>query len=458
MRLAKWVGGTVSAVIAVSFLGIAGWNFLDGTPSAAPIDGEQEAFDLSRLLVLVDGDMAATGYADGKLHPIAGARDMMVAIDGLGTDAPQITEVPASNTVMGWPGAMTAGSAGRYAYVVESRKNAPEGVAAMNNVFAEMPVGTLLTTIELSSGEVVATTEICTRPNNVDISPSEDWLLISCGTHEGELAVVPLVDGQPQTPRILDLDLPDIATRPGVNDGLTYAMIHPEGAAAGYIASDVGVGLIRFKLDADGVPMAAMAEPPLQEGDWLSVGRWTRAGDHFLVADVAWGAAPTDALFNGKGQILSFALSPDDDVRGVVSAAKVSKSPEAFELNRAGDRLVAVNMERTYLPGGVFGLVPGRGASSLSLVAIDDATGHLETLGDPVGFEGVLPEDAVFDTDGNQIAVVVFQDHDAPRSDGWIETFTLEGDQIRRTGERVKLPRGAHDLFALDRSNAVSRD
>lgn len=450
MRVLKWIGGLVAAFVGLAGLAIVGWNVVDRAPPVADVAAETEPFDLSRLLVLIDADMAATGYADGQLHPIDGATDVLVTVDGLGTDTPQMQQIHASNTVMGWPGAMTADAAGRFAYVVESRKGAPEGVAEMGSVFAEMPDGTLLTAVDLTDGAVVSTTEVCTRLNSIDIAQDDNWLLITCGDTAGELAVIPLTDGQPGVPRIFDLDLPDIEARSGIDDGLTYAMIHPEGAVAGYIVSNVGVGLVRFELDEAGVPVGAMAEAPLREGAWLTVGRWTQTGDHFLVADVAWGPAPTDAVFNGDGQILSFALSPDNRARGVVSSATVSKSPETFELNRAGDRLVAVNMERTYLPGGMFSIVPARGASSLSLVSVDSANGQLETLGDPVGFEGVLPEDAVFDADGDLIAVVVYQDHDAPRSDGWVETFAVQDDEILRTGQRFMLPRGAHDLFALD--------
>lgn len=450
MRLLKWVGGTVAVIVGGVGFAILAWNVLDRTPAVGAARGNAGDFDMARLLVLVDGDMSATAYADGLLYPIDGATDLIVSLDGVGTDAVQRIDAPASNTVMGWPGAMTADSAGRFAYVVEGRKAAPDGVEMMASVFDGMPVGTLMTTVDLATGDVIATTEVCARPNSIDISPNEAWIMIACGDAAAEVTVVPLEDGQPGTPRGFDLDLPVIAQRPAIDGGLSYGMIHPSGTAAGYIQSNLGVGLVRFDLDADGIPSSATIEAPLLSGDWLTVGRWTKSGNHFLVADVAWGPAPTDAVFNGDGAILSFALSPDRDARGVVSSATVSKSPEAFEINRAGDLLIAVNMERTYLPGGMLSVVPGRSASSLSLVAVDAATGMLETLGPPVGFEGVLPEDAVFDADGDRLAVVIYQDHDAPRSDGWVEVFAINNDEIIPTGARIPLPRGAHDLFALD--------
>ena len=450
MKALKWLGSTVAVIVGGVGVALIAWNILDRGPAIAPATADANGFDVSHLLVLVDGYMSATAYADGQLYPIEGAADLIVSLDGIGTDVVERTDTVASNTVMGWPGAMTADSAGRFAYVVESRKGAPQGVAAMESVFDGLPQGTLMTTVDLESGAVVGITEVCTRPNSIDLSADETWLLIACGDAAAELTVVPLENGQPSSPRSFDLDLPDITERPDIDGGVSYAMIHPDGSAAGYILANLGVGLVTFTLDADGIPSGATAEAPTLEGEWNSVGRWTNSGNHFLVADVAWGPAPTDAVINGDGQILSFALSPDDDVRGVVSAATVSKSPEAFEINRAGDRLVVVNMERTYLPSGMLSLVPGRSAASLSLVSVDDETGMLETLGEPVGFVGVLPEDAVFDADGDRVAVVIYQDHDAPRSDGWVEVFAIDNDQIQATGERIPLPRGAHDLFALD--------
>ena len=101
--------------------------------------------------------------------------------------------------------------------------------------------------------------------------------------------------------------------------------------------------------------------------------------------------------------------------------------------------------------GGPLGLAPGRNASSLSLVSVNDASGALETQGPPVGFRGVLPEDVAFDADGDQLAVVVFQDHEKPKSDGWIAYFDIvrEGGALRviPLDKTTPLPRGGHDLY-----------
>ncbi|MEO0501351.1 MAG: hypothetical protein AAF205_12475, partial [Pseudomonadota bacterium] len=86
----KRIGGLLAALLGLAVAAVAGWHVADRAPAAADVAAEAEPFDLSRLLVLVDADMAATGYADGRLHPIDGAADVLVTIDGLGADGPQL--------------------------------------------------------------------------------------------------------------------------------------------------------------------------------------------------------------------------------------------------------------------------------------------------------------------------------------------------------------------------------
>ncbi|MEL6371519.1 MAG: hypothetical protein AAFR03_12475 [Pseudomonadota bacterium] len=417
-----------------------------------------DGWDGDRLLALVDGDMAATAYADGKLHPIPTAKDVLFSIPQVvpseeTTRAQNTASVP--NTVMGWPGSMVVSTDQRFAYIVSSRGSVAKSVSEFDDgVFSGMPVTETLSVIDLSTMTLAAEQSVCRKPMSVDIAPDSSWLLVTCGDATQELAIVPLVDGLPEPPRAIDLDLVSYSER-DVDAGATYGKVHPSGASAAIVLSNRAVGLVRFEQDAEGVPLDGVAEAPIETKRWLSVGRWTKSGNHFLVADTGWGPAATDAVMNKNSDIVSFALSPDDIRRGVVSTARVSKSPEAMEFNRDKDLLAVVNMERTYLPGGFpTGLFRHRKASSLSLVKVDDETGELATLGKPMTFRGVLPEDAVFDADGDHIAVVVYQDHGRPRSDGWVTFFRIDGTGDNRrpveTGVRVPLPRGGHDLAAID--------
>lgn len=452
-RVTRWLVVTVGTLVGLLALGLSAWHVLDRTPTPARAALSESSFDASHLLVLADADMAATAYADGVLYPID-ASDQLITLANLESEQVERGSVGVSNTVMGWPGSLTVSDDGRFAYVVSSRGSPPPSVTELEQgVNVGMPVSRTLTTINLGNGDVKEM-DVCLKPLSVSLAPSGNWLLIACGDATNELTVVALGEGRPGEIRAFDLDVPAYKLRE-TDAGASYAVVHPGGEAAGVMLENHAVTLVRFEMDTAGVPVAATAETPRELDRWLSVARWTRRGDHLLVADVAWGPGQTDAVTNGPGSILSFALSPDGEQRGLVSEATVSKSPEAFELNRDGTLLATVNMERSYLPGGFpLGLVPGRGASSLSLVGVDDATGELTTYGEPVGFRGVLPEDAVFDADGDQLAVVVYQDHDAPRSGGWVSFFEVntagEPPQLQFTGRRIPLPRGTHDLYVLE--------
>ena len=453
-RVIKWLAITAGGLVGLLALGLGAWHLLDQTPAPANAVSPAGSFDASRLLVLADADMAATAYADGVLYPID-ASDQLIALSNLDEQVER-SSVNVPNTVMGWPGSLAV-SEGRFAYVVSSRGSPLPSVTELGQgVSVGMPVSRTLTTVDLGGGapETISEMDVCLKPLSTDVAPSGDWLLIACGDAANELSVVTLQGGRPDEVRAFDLDVPIYNLRE-TDAGASYAAVHPGGEAAGVVLENHALTLVRFDMDEGGVPVSATAESPLELDRWLSVARWTWRGDHLLVADVGWGPRATDAVTNGPGAVLSFALAPDGDERGLVSEAVVSKSPEAFELNRDGTLLAAVNMERTYLPGGFpLGLVPGRGASSLSLVGVNDATGELTTYGEPVGFRGVLPEDAVWDTDGDQLAVVVYQDHDAPRSGGWVRFFNVnsagEVPQFQLTDRSISLPRGTHDLYVLD--------
>lgn len=459
-RVVRWGLVGLGVVAGMAALLLAGWHLLDGSPRAARPAPPTNTFDAARLLVLADADMTATAYADGALHPIEGAADELITLSNLRADRPTRTVAAVSNTVMGWPGAVAVSPDGRFAYVVESRTGLPRSVGQVGSVREGFAVGRSLRAVELETGAVAAELEVCREPLSVDVAPPGNWLLVACRDETSELAAVLLRAGVPGEVRPFDLGVASRPLRPDAGAGATYAVVHPSGRAAGVILDDHAVTLVRFGGDVDGVPATAEAETPLVVPErWLSVARWTRSGDHLLVADVGWGPTPADSVFNGPGALLSFALSPDAPVRGLVSEATVSKSPEAFDLSRDGALAAVVNMERTYLPDGFVGpapvgLFPGRAASSLSLVGVDDKAGRLTTYGAPVGFRGVLPEDAVFDRDGNQLAVVVYQDHGAPRSGGWVQFFDVDAGgpepQARLTDRRIPLPRGAHDLYVVD--------
>jgi hypothetical protein len=83
-------------------------------------------------------------------------------------------------------------------------------------------------------------------------------------------------------------------------------------------------------------------------------------------------------------------------------------------------------------------------------VSFNAGSGELHTVDGPLAFDAVLPEDAVFDRDASMLAVAIFNDRVENPKDGWIELFAIDRSQgmpkILPTGQRIRMPRGVHDL------------
>jgi len=226
--------------------------------------------------------------------------------------------------------------------------------------------------------------------------------------------------------------------------------VRPDGELIAVHFANTHVAFLRPTLDDEGVPTAVVeVGEPLEVGKWVSMGVWARDGRHYLVADTGWGPGRLDAARNGPGHIRSVRPA-EDGSHVVVSSAEVSLSPEGFALDPSGRLIAAVNMERTYLPEAFpYRFFGRRERSSISLVAFDPETGRLDTVDGPLAFDGVLPEHASFDADGDALAVAVFHEKAETPTRGWVELFAIgddDGPRIRPTGRRTPVTRGAHAL------------
>ncbi len=421
-----------------------------------PIDPTPGRFDGRALLVLSDTDMAGTAYADGVLKPLAGASDTLTVFRApiaAGGEA----RIGASNSVMGWPGAIDASPDGRFAYVVETRAPAPAGVAAFKGgVNSGMPKGRLLTAIDLAdltAPRVIGTLEVGEEPTSVHVAPNGKFALVSRKESEASVAAIILENGGPT--RLVPLALPLAVEAGSAEDrGALYVRLAPNGIDFVINIANTHLQFARLTFSPDGLPIAAVAVgDAVPVGKWITVLRWALDGRHVLVSDVAWSGSQLGAVLNGPGQILSVAFEASGAHR-IVSQQQVSLSPEGFDINRAGDLLAVVNMERTYLPERLPYQVFGRRErNSLSLISFDAATGLLRAVDGPVAFDGVLPEDAVFDADGDMIAVAVFHAKEEAPQAGWVEYFRIDrtrsSPRLIPTGQRTPTVRGAHDLQLL---------
>lgn len=416
-------------------------------------DAGAARFDARALVGIIDADMAATAYADGRLHPQEGTRDQLIVLQTVEEGA-GIASASASNSVMGWPGAVDVSPDGRFAYVVETKAAAPVGVSAFENLNAGMPNGQLLTAVDLTdpgAPRAAASLAVGASPTSVHVAPDGRFALVSLKDPAAPLAAVLLEEELPVAVRPLALPVTIPPARVG-DEGALFVRLSPDGRRFVMNIGNQHLLLGRLVFDEAGLPVGAEATAaPVRVGRWLSMLRWSRDGRHVIAADVGWGPTNLGAVFNRAGSLIAL-RAEETDLR-VISEAAVSLSPEAFTLSPSGDLLVAVNMERTYLPDRLpYALFGRRGESSLSLVGLNPETGALTVLDGPVGFEGVLPEAAAFDADGDMVAVAVYQ---GPAGEaaaaGWIALFRVDRTgptpRLIPTGQRIPTARGLHDLL-----------
>lgn len=421
-----------------------------------PASTQTASFSARAVLALSDVDMAGTAYADGKLRPVVGQTDTLTAVIP-GSPEGVASSVAVSNSVMAWPGSMDISPDGRFAYIAELRGPAPIDVEEYaDGVFAGMPRGRRLTQVAIADPaalRIVRQIDLPAPPTAIHVAPNGRFALVALNSANIPLVAVELDDGAPG--RITELPLRlSVATERDADLGAMFVRLAPNGRDLAVNLANTHVQFARLVLDGTGLPAAVeTVGNAVPAGKWLTMLRWSSEGRHLIVADVAWGPSQLGAATNGPGQIVAIRFDPGGK-HGIASQLKVSLSPEGFEMNRSGDLLAVVNMERTYLPDRLpYSLFARRAAASLSLVGFDPGTGRLTTLDGPLAFAGVLPEDAVFDDDGDMLAVAVFHERGEAPKQGWIEWFVIEQENGRRrlvpTGRRTVLPRGVHDLAVL---------
>jgi DNA-binding beta-propeller fold protein YncE len=434
------------------------WTIMVAAAAAACARGEDPLADTrlfsGDLLLLVDADMPAYAYADGRLDPRIEDVDAVHLIPS----APSPVLGPpaaAPNSVTHWPAAMAVASSGREVYVVEYAGGAPDGVEHADDVAEALGPGRLLTTLRLDDGVLapVASLELVAAPTAVDVAADGRTLVVSTVDPEAALVFLAVEDGRTDIVHIASLSFPEGV---GADQGLvTAARFSPDGAFVAVNLGSAGVDVLRVERDATGrVAAVRSTGARVIVGDLLSSLRWSNDGRFIYALDTGWGAGQLSRVFNGRGAVHVVSVDAAGGAAHVLQSEPAGFSPENFALCPQGDRLVTLNMERTYLPGGIpTGLFPRRDASSISLFAVSPDTGLLTRAGPDLSFRGVLPQGIAFDADGDDLAVSVFQDHDADSVRGWVEFFRIDGEgadaRVRRTGKALATPRGAHLLLRV---------
>ncbi len=418
---------------------------------AAPLD-----FQGRYLVSISDADMVASAYVDGRLGPREG-RDTLsvIPLDGHIRDL-QAYEVEASNSVAGPPVAVAVTPDGRYALVIETYAPRPEG-AWENQTFADLSHGNRLQVFDLADPRqplLVQDVAIAERPDSLSIN--RDGSLVAVSFHpkgagsETPLALIPFANG-----RLAEPVYPEVPGSPG---HIIHAEWHPgqdvlalvdETAAAVSFVRAVRRGGGTWGLQAWGNAVR------VEKGPFML--RFAPDGRHAIVNGLYWGPDVEGRWSEApRGSIASIRLEAGTRADGsprhaLVSRAMTGVSPEGLAISPNGRYVVTTNLERSYLPYDDERIT---WFPSLSLIALDPATGQLDRIAD-YPFDGILPEAAAFDKSSQYVAIANYDHFDDRRRGGSIDFWRIAADPLQprpmlvQTRHSIPVTRGAHSLVLV---------
>ncbi|PRX54904.1 hypothetical protein CLV81_3309 [Flagellimonas meridianipacifica] len=431
--------GTVLALFSV-------WHLAQGQ-SIAPSQNVSPNFK-GRLLAISDADMIAGAYANGELNKVNGIEDELLLVDGSGDSSNPMEPLHVSNSVISWPAILEWNPTNQLAYVAETRSVHKGDAQKMGNVFTDFPVGKKITVVDYTNAatpKIVQEKEVGENIQGVSINASGTLLVSGSTTIGKELVVMGLKEGLIESVQYFTHE--DISTKDTGNGGIRTIEFHP---TKNIIAANLNnTHLIFFKItDNNGTISLSQLGKTMEVAKRWSVGNWHPSGKYFILSDLRWGDG-LGQITHGKGKLVSIGFDEGGN-HTIIDKEKVGLSPEGFDISPDGNYAVTANMRRTWAPKKGFWFVPARKESSLSLVKINPDTGELTKVGKDYGFEGALPEDAVFDLENNTIAVAVYHDRNEEfPTEGWIDFWEVKDDELIKTEKQLKVARGVHNLLLI---------
>lgn len=423
-------------------------NLPNSRPTSASV--LLDAVAASRIVVVSDGDFLGSTYADGRLAPAGSGADVLTLLsrrDGRFSSE----SVAVSNSVTGPPEVMALSPDGRRAYVVERLAQRSTGALRV----PDLEPGRRLSIVSLDgSPRVLGAVEIGANPESVRVSPDGRRLAITSSDTAGSYVhLVPIgVDGQMDKVQTIKLaDVGVVGDRPGPRQGITatFADWSPDGRRLAVNLNTLN-RVAFFDVVAGPNPNLGLrlSGAPIEVGPDPFVGRFSPDGRYYLTSD--WGrnlgATSLAGRLPERTSTLTVIRLADagtkDPVHRVVSEVATDRSAEGLAISRDGRRVATVNMRET-----AFDPAHPRftRSASVSLLDLNPVTGGLTKVAGTT-FDGVLPEGAAFDADGEHLLVTVFADHGG--GPGGLHVFKIINANPPRLNAlgRMPLPSGAHHV------------
>jgi hypothetical protein len=409
---------------------------------------ESPGLTLPLMVVLSDGDHAASTYVDGVLAPAeSGHRDVLTTVS-LRDGGVRTAEVEVSNSVTAAPEVLALSPDGATAFVTERLgPRAPGATRA-----ADLPAGDRVFAVDVGdpdSPRVADDVSIGESPEALAVRPDGSSVAVVSNTPEATLLQIipwtPAGFDAPLTYDLAGLGITGTAATPRGGVLATNVQWHPDGRA---LAVNITSQDRILFLTVDPRGAVQPWHEPVTVGRDPFVGRFTPDGRHYLTSD--WGrdlAAPT---LEGRlpdepsrVSVIEIGASGTGSPHRVLGSTPSDRSAEGLAVSPDGRWVATVNMRGTALP-------PESAEyderASVTLLRRDMSTGALTKVGD-YAFDAVLPEGGAFDPSGRYFVATSFEGGGDSGGSG-LQIFRV-GDEDApglEAVQRIELAHGAHHV------------
>lgn len=405
---------------------------------------QQINFDAKGIILITDADMAASAFFDGKLLKEKGSKDLFSTIKLPFSLTDEVKNLVVSNSAVNWNREIAISPNQKFAYIVESRGSTPDAITEVRNVWNDLPAGGFITVVDitdLNAPKVLFKFPTGRNPISVDVSPNGEYLAICTEEYGKEIQVLELdANGKP----IRIINKPQIFPSGRIKN----TSWHPNGDYLAFTLEDTQeVGLIRVVRDGPTTKIIRMdmVGKPIKVGTYPTAGQFTPDGKYYLVPDLKRNeAAKYEAGYDDKGEIfvMRFNLSGEGE-HFLLNKVKVGENPESFAISPDGKMIAVLNTNKTFYP---FNNPNRTNQASISLLKLADGTISKVT---DYFFEGILPKSIVFDKNGDNLAVSVYEYPTLGKHFGGIEFWKVnKSDNPTLTKQDIKfyLQRGVHAI------------
>jgi DNA-binding beta-propeller fold protein YncE len=405
------------------------------------------SFDAKAIIAISDADMAASAYIDGKLLKEKGTKDVFSTIKlPLKQYSDELNNIIVSNSAMNWSKGMVISPTHNLAYIAETRGMTSDNVNEVADISTELPTGGYISVVDIkdiNNPKLLYKFPTGKNPIAVDISPTGEYLALCTEEYGKELQVLELDEsGKP----IRIINKPKEFPSGRVTD-ITW---HPNGDFLGFTMEDSKeIGLIKVTRDGPTTKIIRLdlLGHTLKVGNLPGAGQFTPNGKYYLVPDTKsiLGKSQESDL-TGNLFVIKFNLEGTGD-HFLITKAKLGENTSGFTISPDGELVIATNVKKSFYPWNNSSFSQ---KSSLSLLKLT-SDGSLNNIGE-YEFDGIMPENVVFDSTGKNIAVTIFDYYNFGKHFGGIEFWQVKnGDKPSLQKQEFKLfmPRGCHTIHVI---------